>query len=677
MDLKTDLPMRPTWSNNVHFQPQQNNTWLSNVGESSRIYNQTKTPKNNTNLSTYEEFQSDLSPDMEFEHLEVYSFPRGGVITKPKEQRKTGEILQFMPSPTLNTPVLQFISKEDHSFENNKIKPNTSSIKGLQPSDQTFVFTSKTPTPTFKKKLAQFKMTDKANTMNSNGDNKNINNKPGVKKRSLQKNNETNTTSSKTNVHDKQKYVGADIRIINNHHDQTGKNETNDHPQKKEERLISESVEKNVNKMYNQYSLETNKQNPSKAELFCSKTEQQAIAVADNNQTLSTDNSETYESLFINTQNSDYLPKNIIGTEAKESKNDFISLANTEENSEDEFDVENLFSLKNEVVLKIIGKNKAQLNTPKFSERDTTAQISEDRKLNSRSSSDKIIENKSELCKPNEKHNNKIFASQNVQTANDIQTDFRNILGDKSNLVEQNIAHIEIAQIDLTNTCEVNDCSKVNNKENHTGSILFDDTKIRRTPISNKRNGINRVKGCEEVALKGNQRAECSIQSNIEVRKSLPNKSLKQATIKQFLPPVFKTGEDAKDKRNQTDSDNCFKKPNPPKFHSSNSSRNLNMSSFAPKSENQTQLHFVPNGPNKTRPKKLGKSVDNGTKMKQTSLANPESVKRCATSSFQSDKKKPRFTAPVLTKHNTSQVRQPDLFYHKSSLSQIFYLFIQ
>lgn len=114
---------------------------------------------------------TELSPDMEFENMEVYSLPQGGTIINPNNTLNSHEnttIRQRLVSTRLPPQLYKYnllrcketqseIPQNNETYFQNKIhRPKQFGASNLKPSDQTFVFSDRRSSPKYKNKLGIF-----------------------------------------------------------------------------------------------------------------------------------------------------------------------------------------------------------------------------------------------------------------------------------------------------------------------------------------------------------------------------------------------------------------------------------------------------------------------------------------------------------------------------------------
>lgn len=104
---------------------------------------------------------TELSPDMEFEDMEVYSLPQDGTIINPNNTLNSHEnttIRQRLVSTHLPPQQTQSeIPQNNEIYFQNKIhRPKQFGASNLKPSDQTFVFSDRRSSPKYKNKLGIF-----------------------------------------------------------------------------------------------------------------------------------------------------------------------------------------------------------------------------------------------------------------------------------------------------------------------------------------------------------------------------------------------------------------------------------------------------------------------------------------------------------------------------------------
>lgn len=114
---------------------------------------------------------TELSPDMEFEDMEVYSLPQGGTIINPNNTQNSHEnttirqrlVSTCLPPQLYKSNLLRCKETQSEIPQNNEIyfqnkihRPKQFGACNLKPSDQTFVFSDRRSSPQYKNKLGIF-----------------------------------------------------------------------------------------------------------------------------------------------------------------------------------------------------------------------------------------------------------------------------------------------------------------------------------------------------------------------------------------------------------------------------------------------------------------------------------------------------------------------------------------
>lgn len=153
--------------NNNHSLSKSNNDGCRNIHNVSPTFmsqhlRSTDLPPDSVSKSTLD-ICTELSPDMEFENMEVYSF-QGGIIINPNNTLNNHEntttrqraASKLLPPQNYKGNLLRCKETQPELPQNKIHRPKQFGTSNLEPSDQIFIFSDKRSSPKFKNKLGMF-----------------------------------------------------------------------------------------------------------------------------------------------------------------------------------------------------------------------------------------------------------------------------------------------------------------------------------------------------------------------------------------------------------------------------------------------------------------------------------------------------------------------------------------